>query len=307
MKKLAYAAGAAAGTAAIAGRLTWNAYRYMMCRDTDRLVSGLLNIADHEQAYFDARDQKENEMAARPCIHLTATSPRGDTLAGYYYCCGEKPCGRIVFMVHGFRTSYLRNAGMYYDFFTSRGFDLFCCDNVAHGRSGGRYMGYDTFESQDCLHWIEALKHCFGEDIRIVMHGQSLGGATVCKMSDKVPENVKFIIDDCGFTSAVETIGRKMGKLLPVADKLTQLKANYRLEDTDVRENVRNARVPMLFVHGTEDKTVPFAMGPELYELCGSEKDCLFVEHARHVESIWMDPTNYGRKVDAFIAKYMDK
>ena len=264
----------------------------------------LLNISDHEQAFLDDRERLEKAMEERPCIHLTTVSPRGTELAGYYYTCGDKPCGRIVFMVHGFRTSHCRNAGCYYDFFTSRGFDVFCCDNVAHGRSGGRYMGYDYFESQDCLHWIDCLTRCFGADIKIILHGQSLGGATVCKMADRVPDNVKFIIDDCGFTSGADTIGKKTGALFPVFNALTRLTARYDLRDTDVRDNVRRARVPMLFVHGEQDKTVPFAMGPELYELCGSEKDCLFVENARHVESIWRAQREYGIKLDGFVEKY---
>ena len=305
MKKTAVAA--AAGVAAVgtaAGKFTYDVYQYMMCREAGAFITRLLDIGDHGQDYLAHRDAKEKALLAKPCIHLTAESPRGEKLAGYYYPCGDKPCGRIVFMVHGFRTSYLRNAGIYYDFFTSRGFDIFCCDNVAHGRSGGRYMGYDYFESEDCLHWIDCLKHCFGEDIKILLHGQSLGGATVAKMSDKVPDNVKFIVDDCGFTSAEDTLGRKTGPLYPVFALLTSLNAGYDLRDTNVRENVKNARVPMLFVHGDADPAVPFSMGQELYALCGAEKDCLFVKGAKHVESIFLAPEEYGRKIDQFVAKY---
>lgn len=298
------AAAAAAGTA-VFGKLTWDAYRYMMCRDTAGYMEKILDIADHPAEYYELRNSCEEAMIKRPCLHLSTVNDRGQALEGYYYSAGDKPCGKIVFMVHGFRTAYTRNAGIYYELFTSRGFDVFCCDNVAHGRSGGRYMGYDLFESRDCLHWINCLKRCFGKDIKIILHGQSMGGATVCKMADKVPENVKFIVDDCGFTSAVDTLSRKTGPLFRPIRILNRIVAGYDYGLTDVRENVRNALVPMLFVHGEEDRAVPVEMGRELFELCGSEKDSLFVPGAKHVESIFYAPTEYAAKIDKFIEKYM--
>lgn len=305
MKKLAYAAGAAAaGTAAI-GKMTWDVYRYMMCRDTSAYMERILDIADHSEEYYEYRQKLEDKMAERRCIHLTTDSARGEKLAGYYFPCGDRPSGKIAFIVHGFRTSIQRTSGVYFDMFTSRGFDIFCCDNVAHGMSGGRYMGYDYFESEDCLHWIDCLRHCFGDGIQIVMLGQSLGGATVCKMSDRVPDNVKFIVDDSGFTSGLETIARKTGPLYGLFNALTVRSAGYDLADTNARENVKHSRVPMLFIHGRIDPVVPISMSSELYELCPTDKDFLIVDDAKHVESIFYAHDAYEKKVDQFIRKYI--
>lgn len=305
MKKLAYAAGAAAAGTAAVGKMTWDAYRYMMCRDTSEYMFNILDIADHSEDYNTARETMEEEMTHRRCIHLTTVSARGEQLAGYYFPSGDAPTGKIVFIVHGFRSNIYRTSGMYYELFASRGFDIFCCDNVAHGMSGGRYMGYDYFESEDCLHWIDCLRHCFGEDIQIIMLGQSLGGATVCKMSDRVPDNVKFIVDDCGFTSAVETLGKKAGPLFGLVNAITVHNAGYDLAQTNVRENVKKARVPMLFVHGRKDMVVPFSMSLELYDLCPTEKDRLYVDDAKHVECIYYAYDEYAKKIDEFIGKYI--
>ena len=81
----------------------------------------------------------------------------------------------------------------------------------------------------------------------------------------------------------------------------------YDLEDTDVRPNLKNARVPILFVHGTADPTVPFEMGQEMYELCPTEKDCLFTEGIVHVESIYRVREEYESKLDEFIEHYTEK
>ena len=72
-----------------------------------------------------------------------------------------------------------------------------------------------------------------------------------------------------------------------------------------VRENLKRTDKPVLFFHGTEDRTVPFYMGEELYKLCPTEKDCLFVPGARHVESMHVDPEGYAEKLDGFIKRYI--
>ena len=81
--------------------------------------------------------------------------------------------------------------------------------------------------------------------------------------------------------------------------------SGYDMDDTDVRENLRHTDKPVLFFHGTEDRTVPFHMGEELYKLCPTEKDCLFVPGARHVESMHRAPEAYAAKLDEFIGKYI--
>ena len=83
---------------------------------------------------------------------------------------------------------------MFLDYYHSRGFDLFCCDHTASGEGGGKLIGYGVYESQDCLKWLEVLTERFGADVQVILHGFSMGGATVLKMSDRVPGNVRFIV-----------------------------------------------------------------------------------------------------------------
>jgi ZIP family zinc transporter len=66
-----------------------------------------------------------------------------------------------------------------YDFYAARGFDLFAMDNTACGASFGQHFGYDTYESEDALRWIDFLRETFGEDIALILHGFSLGASTV--------------------------------------------------------------------------------------------------------------------------------
>lgn len=70
----------------------------------------------------------------------------------------------------------------------------------------------NIFESNpSCLKWLSFLEGEFGSDIQVIMHGFSLGGATVMKMSDRVPDVVKFIVEDSGFTDARPILRSQLG------------------------------------------------------------------------------------------------
>ena len=47
---------------------------------------------------------------------------------------------------------------------------------------------------------------------------------------------------------------------------------------------------------------MPYKNGPALFALYPGEKDCLFPEHTRHVESMHVAPEAYARKLDRLIA-----
>ena len=234
--------------------------------------------------------------------YVSITSRDGLKLSGRVF---ENPARRGVFiLVHGYRSEHAETAGMFVDMYHRLGFDVFAPDNTAHGESEGRTIGFDLYESEDALRWTSYLKARAGRPLQIILHGFSLGGATVMKMSDRVGKEVKFIVEDSGYT--------EVNSLLSATPLDPQLKVIYKkltgldLQDTDVRPNLERARVPILFVQGKEDKLVPADHGPYLYEFYQGPKDCLFVPGARHIESMHVDPEGYEKKLSEMIGKYID-
>ena len=68
--------------------------------------------------------------------------------------------------------------------------------------------------------------------------------------------------------------------------------------------SVKNTKVPMLFIHGAEDKLVPPFMVQKLYDACGSEyKDILVVPGADHAQSYMVAKQQFEAKLDALIEK----
>ena len=296
----------AAGAALFLGALgLGELYRYTFCRHYSPLLGALLDKRNHAEAYYAHRDGAAAALRHKSRREYTLVSPRGVKLKGYYYPAPGGDGKRIAFIVHGYRSEHAETAGMYYDYYASRGFGLFCCDNTAAGASGGELIGYDLFESEDCLEWLRLVVREFGEDVQIVLHGFSMGGAAVLRASDRVPEQVRFIVSDSGFSSAEEILRPSFGPLYAPLRLINRAVARYDPADTDVRGHLRGARRPVLFVHGRQDPTVPFTMGEALFALCPTEKDSLFVDGARHVECMHVAPEAYAAKLDAFIEKYL--
>ena len=300
MKKLLFLAAPALCAAVFTGEL----YRYTFCRESSRLLAPFLDKKGHEPDYYRFRDSAADRLRRTPSEPMEIRSARGARLRGWYYpLAGEGR--RIAFLVHGYRSEHIETAGPYLDYYASRGFDLFCCDHTAHGESGGRLIGFDLFESEDCLLWLDALRERLGADVQIVLHGFSMGAATVLQMSSRCPGQVRLIVADCGYVSAEELLRASFGSFYGVMRALNRLIAGYDLADTDVRPALAASRLPILFVHGREDTTVPFSSGERLYAFYSGPKDCLFVPGARHVESIYRDAGGYAAKLDGMIQTHL--
>ena len=130
---------AALTSAAAAAFAAGEVYRYIFCRNSG-IIGRLHEPRGHKDDYYLHRDGDAERLRRCRCIRLELTNDRGDTLEGYYYPCSDAPCGRIAFIVHGYRSEHLETAGMYYDYYKSRGFDLFTCDLTAAGESGATAM-----------------------------------------------------------------------------------------------------------------------------------------------------------------------
>ena len=279
-------------------------YRYTFCREGSKLLAPFLDKKGHEDAYYTRRDAAALRLRRTPSEPMEIRSTRGERLRGWYYPLSGAG-RRIAFLVHGYRSEHAEASGMYLDYYASRGFDLFCCDHTAHGESEGRFIGFDVLESADCLRWVDALIERFGEEIEIVLHGFSMGSATVLQMSGSCPKQVRLIVADCGFISAEQQLRGSFGRFYPVMAWLHRVIAGVDLQKSDVRPSLERSTKPILFVHGREDPTVPFSNGERLYDFYPGPKDCLFVDGARHVESIHVDPEGYARKLDRMIENYL--
>lgn len=301
-KRNAVIAGTTAGAAVAGSAALLAAYQFTFGRTK---LGYKMSLGTRSDEFNDARAFGAHKLSHMPREEYTIESARGTKLRGYYYPCAEKPTGKIVFIVHGRHTEHMEAAGLYYEYYHNKGFDVFACDNAGAGESGGNLTGYDMFESQDCLLWTDFLYERFGEDIQVVLHGFSMGASAILKISDYCPECVKFIVSDSAYTEAGSLIRAKAGVFYEPLRIINRILGGYDLSDTQVISHVADCDLPILFVHGENDEVVPFEMAEELYELHEGEKDSLFVKDAGHVEAMFKAPRAYTKKLDEFIEKYI--
>ena len=242
-------------------------------------------------------------------------SDRGERLTGYLLK-PEKPSKLFMFGSHGYKSSGRGEFNGFAQYYIKKGFNVFLCDHTSAGESEGRYAGFGAFEHIDCLKWLKYLCLTFGSDIVITLHGVSMGAATVMMMSshEDLPEHVKIIVEDCGYTSAWNEFYLKAKELkLPGTDflmntvnEINKRKVGYDFKEANPLEAVKSAKVPMLFVHGSGDTFVPFFMVHELYEAYGGPyKDLLVIEGAGHARCSVLGWEDYEKKLDEFLDKFV--
>ena len=223
----------------------------------------------------------------------------------------ENAKGTLI-LIHGYRSPMYHDFSCILPFYHALGYNLLIPSQRTHGESEGKYICYGIRERYDCKAWAAFAESYFEPGGDIFLGGVSMGSATVLMASDlTLPDTVRGIIADCGFTSPYEEfvylLKRSHVPIHPLMDLVAlyaRLFAGYRFRDCSTLTCVSDTKLPILFVHGREDHTVPFFNGTRLHKLYQGPKDFLFVDGARHVESMYMDPAGYAQKLDHMMETY---
>lgn len=259
------------------------------------------------------KDERVEWFRANPREEFTRVNDRGQTLHAFYMPTDE-PSDKYIICAHGYRSCGQGEFRFIGKFLHDLGYNIIFVDHQAAGKSDGKYISFGKYESKDFLDWVNFAVEKFGSDIQIALYGISMGSATVmmCSNNENLPENVKFIMADCGFTSVNELFSFIL-KGIYVPDRPVLLAANvfskalgkWNFNDVNPIDCVKEAKVPMLFIHGENDDFVPTFMAGKLYHACPTEKDYLIVPGAGHAESYQKGSELYEEKFKEFSAKYI--
>ncbi len=226
----------------------------------------------------------------------------------------DNPMGTVI-MAHGYRSSPLLDFGASFEFYHNLGMNLLIPAQRSHGNSQGKFITFGVKESQDMAKWI-AYHNKNLTGLPVVLTGISMGASTMLYLADReLPENVRGLIVDCGFTSPKEIIAEvyrrivhlPAGPVMWAADLFARLFAGFSLYEKDTRKALAHNRLPILMVHGREDGFVPCMMTEQGYDACVGEKKLFIVEGADHGLSFVKAPEEYKRLVTAFIDKHVGR
>ena len=304
---------ACAGALAAAGAAeTVYFYRRTMIRQNAKLDRTMKMAGTDWSQYSELLQERKAFLMEQPHEDVYETSFDGLRLHAAYFpaICETDGRKRIVICFHGYTSQSLADFTGLTDYYFKHGYAMLHPDARAHGSSEGDFIGFGCLDRKDALKWIDWVIEKCGTDVEIFLHGISMGGATVLMASGlKLPPQVKGIISDCGFTSPKEVFTHVLNSMyhlpsfpvIPLADRLNKKLAGYGMDECNARREVAKAKVPILFIHGSDDTFVPTRMCEELYESCASPKQKLIVEGAAHGESYYKDTESYEKALDEFV------
>ncbi|MBQ8159421.1 MAG: alpha/beta hydrolase [Clostridia bacterium] len=284
--------------------------------------TGLQNIAPEstlsDEALQDIVDtwqvqarQAEDWMGSSDVQEISIQSDDGLTLRGEAIITDPESHSWVL-AVHGYRSSRasMRALASYYGL---RGYNTLIPDLRGCGESEGEYVGMGWPDRLDMLGWIRWITEKDPE-ASIVLHGISMGGATVMMTAgEMLPEQVKAIVEDCGYTSVWDIFEDEMAYLfhlpafpmLYVASSIASNRAGYSFTEASSLHQIAKAQVPVLFIHGSEDNFVHTDMVYKVYDACPTEKQLLVVDGAGHGNSYNHAPDLYFDTVFGFLGSYM--
>ena len=275
--------------------------------------------ADAQAKIMDSKKAMRAEAAlfeqAHPATDITIQSNDNLTLYGAYYkneATADNHLWAIV--IHGYRSDHSDMADFTQHYYEN-GYQVLAPDLRACGKSEGKYVGMGWLDRLDIVNWIHWIVEQ-DPDAKIVLHGVSMGAATVMMTSgETLPDNVKIFIEDCGYTSTWEIFASELRlrfhlpefPLMQTASLIADNKAGYDFKEANSLSAVSHCEKPMLFIHGTADDFIPYSMMNELYEAKpGTNKEAITAEGADHAGSMYLLGEDYWTDVFDFIDKYID-
>lgn len=247
-------------------------------------------------------------MEEAPCEYVEIRSYDGTPLsARYYHHADNAP---VMLLFHGYRSMALRDSAGGYILAKKAGFNVLAVDQRAHGRSGGRVISFGIRERKDCLAWVEYLNTRFSCQIPVILSGLSMGAATVLMASDlDLTENVIGFMADCPYSSPSQIIlkvatDRKYPPKLvyPFIRLGAWIFGGFNIEETSSALAVKDAKVPILLLHGEDDRFVPCEMSRLIARNCGDNCQLHTFPGAGHGLCYTSDPRRYESICYSFLA-----
>ena len=164
----------------------------------------------------------------------------------------------------------------------SLGYSVLVLDYRGYGESDGRFPSESTIY-EDAAAALDALLE--GWAVRpgdLYLYGHSLGAAVAIDLASKHAELGGLIVESA-FTSIYDMarLEPKYG-IFPVG-----LLLNQRFESI---KKVAHLELPVLYIHGTADRVVPYTMGRALYEQSGGRKRFVAVPGGGHDDNAAVAP-----------------
>lgn len=229
-----------------------------------------------------------------------------------WYVRAPRPTANTALLLHGYTDcgiSIMPIARMYH---RDMGMNVLVPDLSNSGQTGNDHYEMGVVEHQEAIMWAHVAPRLFGDSVRIVAHGVSMGAATAMLLAGEgwKVRNIIAYVEDCGYSSLQKQYVKELRErfnlpstpLIPVASWMCKKNYGFSFSEVSPVERLRNAPMPMLFIHGTADTYVPTKMVYEVYKAKREgEKQIWLVPGAGHARSFQKAPEAYADHVRRFL------
>ncbi len=264
------------------------------------LIASAIAYAPNQYGAADeteALSRAERTELGRHASIAVRVGPPAATLSAWIIEPRGAPRGTIV-LLHGIRADkrMMISPGRA---FADAGYRAVLVDLRGHGRSSGEYLTYGVVESHDISQLLDALARR-GPLGPVGVYGYSYGAAVAIQLGARDPR-VRAVVAISAFSTLRGVVRDYEQRLLPgVSDVLPDSylqgavdeAGNMASFDPDLASPlsaVRRMKTPLLLVHGTADRRVPFRHALALVHAAGGRTRFIPVAGATH-GSVLADP-----------------
>lgn len=284
----------------------------MKFKEVKRVIDEKRNPAEPDPDVALLEAQGDAWLEEQDYDHIVIKNRDNKPLHGYLVK-AEAPSDKWVICVHGY-TSEPKRTGGYAMHYRVKGYNVLMPALRGHNISEQQHITMGWFDRLDIVDWINYLITIYGDDIQIVLHGVSMGSATVMMTTgEDLPSNVKCCIADCGYSSVWDEFENELKQTyhihpLPIlipSTVVSKVCHGFGFKEASSINQLKKSKTPTLFIHGEKDLFVPYRMLDLNYNAAACEKEKLSVPDAEHANSHLVHPELYWSNTFRFIDKYV--
>lgn len=173
-----------------------------------------------------------------------------------------------------------------------QGFDVCIMDYSGYGFSTGKATRAGVLDdASTVLHALLQRDDMKGK--KMIVYGQSLGGhlsATVARDNEKL---IDGLVVEGAFSSHKDVAAHMAPYISPIARLMVH-------EQYSAKRSIKKFHKPVLVIHSTEDKMIPYRMGRKIYNAANSPKEFYEIRHG-HIEGLAYYSDSIAMKIRSIV------
>ncbi len=263
------------------GQFLKTRWKYLLYRLARLILISYVTVAIYAYGFSDRSilPAPESSYQTLPGL-LQLPTPNGETIAARYL---PNPAAKYTLLMSHGNGEDLGEIRSQMEDFQALGFSVFAYDYRGYGKSQGSASVTNVYQDIDTAYAYLTQTLKISPD-RIVLYGRSVGGGPSTDLAMRKP--IAGMILESTFISPFRVIIPI--QILP-------------FEKFPNQKNLRQIRVPILFIHGTADRVISFWHSQALYDTAPGPKELVSIPGADHNDVPIVGGESYQRAIGQWL------